>query len=73
MIALLTLAAAHRVTRTRAVGHTLLVVAGTLVVLALGFSSPALGIGGAVLGMDLTLAATLAANLATVHHRAERR
>ena len=73
VIALLILGALHRATRTGAVGHSLLVVTGALVVLALGFSAPALGIGGAVLGMGLTAAATLAANLFTVHHRAERR
>ncbi|TDT42042.1 low temperature requirement protein LtrA [Streptomyces sp. BK208] len=72
-ITLLTLAALHRATRTGALGHVLLVVAGALVVLALGFSAPAVGIGGAVLGMGLAVAATLAANLYTVHHRAGRR
>ncbi|MGW7277466.1 low temperature requirement protein A [Streptomyces sp. NPDC054844] len=73
VIALLILGALHRATRTGAMGHALLVVTGALVVLALGFSAPALGIGGAVLGMGLAVAATLAANLFTVHHRAERR
>ncbi|MEU7030719.1 low temperature requirement protein A [Streptomyces sp. NPDC046275] len=73
VIALLILGALHRATRTGAVGHALLVAAGALVVLALGFSAPALGIGGAVLGMGLAVAATLAANLFTVHHRAEGR
>ncbi|MGA5218498.1 low temperature requirement protein A [Streptomyces cinereoruber] len=72
VIALLVLGTLHRATRTGAVGHALLVAAGALVVLALGFSAPALGIGGAVLGMGLAVAATLAANLFTVHHRAER-
>ncbi|MEU6394543.1 low temperature requirement protein A [Streptomyces sp. NPDC046939] len=71
-IVLLTLGALHRATRTGAVGHSLLVVAGALVVLAVGFSAPAMGIGGAVLGMGLAVAATLAANLFTVRHRAER-
>ncbi|MFF6867121.1 low temperature requirement protein A [Streptomyces ardesiacus] len=73
MMTLLMLGALHRATRTGAVGHALLVLAGALMGLALGFSAPALGVGGAVLGMGLTVAATLAANLVTVRHRAERR
>ncbi|MCM8555136.1 low temperature requirement protein A [Streptomyces sp. STCH 565 A] len=72
-IALLMLGALHRATHTGAVGHALLVVAGALVVLTLGFNAPALGIDGSVLGMGLAVAATLTANLFTVHHRAERR
>ncbi len=71
VIALLMLGALHRVTRTGAVGHALLVGGGALVVLVLGLSAPALGIGGAVLGMGLAVAATLAANLFTVRRRAE--
>ncbi len=71
-IALLMLGALHRATHTGAVGHALLVVAGALVVLTLGFNAPALGIDGSVLGMGLAVAATLTANLLTVHHRAER-
>jgi hypothetical protein len=72
-MALLMLGALHRATRTGAVGHALLVVAGVLVVLALGFSAPALGVGGAVPGMGLAVAATLTANLFTVRHRSEGR
>ncbi|WP_435246515.1 low temperature requirement protein A [Streptomyces sp. NRRL F-5630] len=70
VIVLLTLGALHRATRTGAVGHVLLVVLGALVVLALGFGAPAVGIGGAVLGMGLAVSATLAANLFTVRRRA---
>jgi hypothetical protein len=70
---LLVLGALHRATRTGAVGHALLVVTGALVVLALGFSAPALGVGGTVLGMGLAVAAILAANLFTVRHRSEGR
>ncbi|WP_432160903.1 low temperature requirement protein A [Streptomyces sp. NRRL F-5630] len=70
VIVLLTLGALHRATRTGAVGHALLVAVGALVVLALGFGAPTVGIGGAVLGMGLAVSATLAANLFTVRHRA---
>ncbi|MDQ0792258.1 low temperature requirement protein A [Streptomyces sp. B1I3] len=62
-IALLTLAALHRLTATGTVGHALVVVAGATVVLALGFGAPAVGLGGAVLGMGLAVSATLAAGL----------
>ncbi|MFI8999019.1 low temperature requirement protein A [Streptomyces sp. NPDC053542] len=68
-IVLVALGVLHRLTGTGAVGHQLLVVAGALVVLALGFAAPAIGVGGAVLGMGLALAATLAANLLTICRR----
>ncbi|MGP3975612.1 low temperature requirement protein A [Streptomyces sp. 8N114] len=67
---LLMLGVLHPMTGTGAVGHGLLVVAGALVVLALGFSSPALGLGGAVLGMGLAVAASLTANTMALHRRA---
>lgn len=69
VIVLLLVGVLHRVTRTGAVGHGLLVAAGALVVLALGFSAPVLGVGGAVLGMGLATAATLAANVTVFRHR----
>ncbi|MDJ1131203.1 low temperature requirement protein A [Streptomyces iconiensis] len=68
-IVLLVLAVLHRATGTGAVGHSLLVLAGALVVLVLGFCAPALGIGGTVLGTGLAVSATLAANLITVNRR----
>ncbi|TDD63760.1 low temperature requirement protein A [Actinomadura rubrisoli] len=73
VVAMLVLAVLHRVTRTGAVGHALLVVAGVLVVLALGFSAPSLRVGGAVLGMGLAVGATLAANLFTLRSAGKRR
>ncbi|MFE2749645.1 low temperature requirement protein A [Streptomyces scopuliridis] len=70
-IALPILGLLHRM--TGAVGHALLVPTGALVVLALGFSAPALGVGGAVLGMGLAVSATLAANLFVIRHRHTKR
>ncbi|POX42776.1 low temperature requirement protein A [Streptomyces sp. Ru73] len=69
-VVLVVLGVLHRMTGTGAVGHALLVAVGVLVVLALGFSAPVLGVGGAVLGIGLTVAATLAANLTVFCHRA---
>jgi low temperature requirement protein LtrA len=69
VIALVLLGALHRMTGTGAVGHHLLVAAGAFVVLALAFAAPALGVEGAVLGMGLAVAATLAANLAVFRRR----
>jgi hypothetical protein len=40
-----------------------------LVVLVLALAAPALGVGGALLGMGLAVAATLAANLAVFRRR----
>ncbi|MER7399327.1 low temperature requirement protein A [Streptomyces sp. NPDC000151] len=68
-IVLVALGVLHRLTGTGAVGHELLVAAGALVVLALGFAAPGIGVGGAVLGMGLAVAATLAANLIGIHRR----
>ncbi|MFI9029542.1 low temperature requirement protein A [Streptomyces sp. NPDC053560] len=68
-IVVLVLGFLHWTTGTGAVGHGLLVVAGVLVVLALGFSAPAVGLGGAVLGIGLAVAATLAANLTVFRRR----
>ncbi|MEV6791708.1 low temperature requirement protein A [Streptomyces sp. NPDC051320] len=68
-IVLLLLAVLHRMTGTGTVGHGLLMTVGTLVVLALGFSPPVLGLGGAVLGMGLACAATLAVNVTVARRR----
>lgn len=74
VIVLLVLLLLHRMTGTGAVAHSLLGVAGALVVLVLGLSAPALGMGGTVLGIGLAVSATLAANLfALRHHAAEGR
>ncbi|GHG78449.1 hypothetical protein GCM10018980_77150 [Streptomyces capoamus] len=67
---LVLLGALHRLTGTGAVGHNLLVAVG-VVVLAPAFAAPALGAGGAVLGVGLAVAATLAANLAVFRRRRE--
>ncbi|WP_229376433.1 low temperature requirement protein A [Streptomyces spirodelae] len=67
---LLLLGAVHRLTGAGAVGHGLLVSAGALVVLALGFSPALFGLGGAVFAMGLAVAATLAGNVAALRHRA---
>ncbi|MFE9253247.1 low temperature requirement protein A [Streptomyces sp. NPDC007088] len=61
----------HRLTGAGAVDRQVLVAAACLVVLALGFATPVLGVGGAVLGMGLAVAATLTAGL-FVARRAER-
>ncbi len=63
VVFLLTLMLLHRVARTGAVGHPLLVLAGSIVVLALAFTVPVFGLGGAVLGMGLAVAVTLASKL----------
>ncbi|MFE0764475.1 low temperature requirement protein A [Streptomyces smyrnaeus] len=70
VVVLLLLGALHRITGTGTVGHGLLVVAGALVVLGLGFSPPLFGLGGAVLGMGLAVAATLAATIAALRRGA---
>ncbi|WP_455359443.1 low temperature requirement protein A [Streptomyces sp. SYSU K21746] len=69
VIALPILGILHRMAGAGAVRHALLMPVGALVVLALGFSAPALGVGGAVLGMGLAVSATLAANLFVIRHR----
>jgi low temperature requirement protein LtrA len=69
VIALVVLGVLHRMTGTGAVGHGLLVAVGMLVVLVLALAAPALGVGGALLGMGLAVAATLAANLAVFRRR----
>jgi low temperature requirement protein LtrA len=69
VIALVVLGVLHRMTGTGAVGHGLLVAVGVLVVLVLALAAPALGVGGALLGMGLAVAATLAANLAVFRRR----
>ncbi|MEU3191827.1 low temperature requirement protein A [Streptomyces sp. NPDC006992] len=73
VIVLLVLGVLHRMTGTGAVGHALLVVAGALVVLGLGFSPPVFGMGAAVFGMGLAVAATLTANLVVLRRRAGER
>ncbi|MDT3395189.1 low temperature requirement protein A [Streptomyces sp. B1866] len=67
VLVLLTLYVLHRLTHTGAVGHPLLVIAGAAVVAALALAAPAIGAAAAVLGMGLTVAATLTANLVAVH------
>ncbi|GAA4834285.1 low temperature requirement protein A [Saccharopolyspora rosea] len=69
---LVVLAPLHRLTRSGAVGHGLLVAAGAAVVLALSFTPAVLGLGGAVLAMGVVVAATLAANLAVAQRRGAR-
>ncbi|WP_242888485.1 low temperature requirement protein A [Actinomadura litoris] len=69
VVVLAVLGLLHRLTGTGAVGHGLLVAGGALAVLALGFSPPVLGLGGAVLGMGLAVALTLAANIAVLRRR----
>ncbi|MFD7921397.1 low temperature requirement protein A [Streptomyces sp. NPDC059740] len=64
---LVLLAALHRVAGIGAVSSGPLVTVGALVVLALGFSTPVWGLGGAVLGMGLAAAATLTVNLRVLH------
>jgi len=66
---LLVLTPLHRLTRSGAVGRSVPAVVGALVVLGLAFSPPALGLGGAVFGMGLAVAALLATNLAMIHRR----
>ncbi|MFB7761913.1 low temperature requirement protein A [Streptomyces xiamenensis] len=61
-VVLLLLGALHRMTDAAAVGLWPLL-AGAAAVLALGFGAPLLGPGGAVLGMGVAVAATLAAGL----------
>ncbi|MER6993566.1 low temperature requirement protein A [Saccharopolyspora hirsuta] len=53
----------HRLARTGAVRNFAFVVAGAIVVLALSFSTPLLGLGGAVVGMAVAAAATLVVNV----------
>ncbi|WP_405458875.1 low temperature requirement protein A [Streptomyces sp. NBC_00101] len=72
-IVLLLLGALHRMTGTGGVEHTAVVASGALVVLALGFAGPALHLGGAVLGMGLAVAATVAADTAVLRRRAATR
>jgi low temperature requirement protein LtrA len=70
VVVLLILAPLHQLARTGAVGHRVLVATGAAVVLALGFSPPLFGLDGAILAMGLAVAATLAANLATIRRHA---
>ena len=70
---LLLLAALHRLTNTGAVAHGLLVLVGALVVLALAFTTSALGLGGAVVAMGVAVSATPATNLVLAHRRSPER
>ena len=63
VVVLLVLGVLHRVAGTAALDRALLVAAAAIVVLALGFTAPDLGVGGAVLAMGLAVSATLAASL----------
>lgn len=69
VVFLLVLAPLHRMTGTGAVARNWSVIAGAVAVLALAFSPPVLGVGGAVLGMGLVVSATLAANLLGTERR----
>ncbi|MEU2605237.1 low temperature requirement protein A [Streptomyces albus] len=62
----------HRLARTGAVRHPLLVVAGAAIVPALGCAPPLIGLGPAVLAMGLTVTAVLAADVAALHRAAVR-
>jgi low temperature requirement protein LtrA len=62
----------HRLTGTGALSHGLLTAAGALVVLALGFSPPVFGPGGAVVGMGLAIAATLVSQAMATPRRTRR-
>ncbi|GAA2627402.1 hypothetical protein GCM10009863_47960 [Streptomyces axinellae] len=66
-LVLLLLGALHRVAGTGSRGHLPLLTAGALVVLALGFSPPLFGLGGAVFGLGLAVGAILAAHLVAFH------
>ncbi|MFD6423272.1 low temperature requirement protein A [Streptomyces sp. NPDC060198] len=68
-VVLVLLGALHRMTGTGGAEHTAVVASGALVVLALGFTGPALDLGGAVLGMGLAVAATVAADAAVLRRR----
>lgn len=70
LIVLLLLGGLHRMTGTGGVEHTVVVVSGALVVLALGYATPALGLGGAVLGMGVAVAATVSADVTVLRRRA---
>lgn len=72
VVVLIVLALLHRLAGSGAVGHPLVVLAGAAAVLAWGFSAPAIGLSGAVLGTGLIVAATLATNLAMTDHRQRR-
>ena len=72
IVFLLVLAWLHQLVATGVVGHRLLVLGGAGLVLGLAFTTPILGLGGAVLGMGVTVAATLTVNLATIRRRTRR-
>ncbi|SEG94523.1 Low temperature requirement protein LtrA [Saccharopolyspora kobensis] len=61
-LVMIALGALHRLANTGAVRSSAFVAAGAVVVLALPFSTPLLGLGGAVVGMAVATAATLVAN-----------
>ena len=66
---LLVLAPLHRVARSGAVAHQAVTAGGAVVVLVLAAAAGTLGLGGAVLGMGLAVAATLAVSLVLTHRR----
>ncbi|MFE5074646.1 low temperature requirement protein A [Streptomyces halstedii] len=68
-LVLLVLGGLHRAGGTGVPGHAPLLAAGAAAVLVLGLCSPALGAGGAVLGMGLAMSATLAADLVVLRRR----
>jgi low temperature requirement protein LtrA len=63
------LAVLHRLARTGAVGHPLLLVTGAVITILAAFSAPLLGLGAAVLVMGAAVAAALAANLIVASRR----
>ncbi|MFC4001627.1 low temperature requirement protein A [Prauserella oleivorans] len=62
-VVMLVLAVLHRLTGTGAVERAVLVLAGAVVVLAFAATPPLFGLGGAMVGMGLTVSMTLAGNL----------
>ncbi|MGW1680750.1 low temperature requirement protein A [Saccharopolyspora sp. NPDC002376] len=73
VLVLLALGVLHRLAATGAVRNFAIVVAGAIVLLALPFSTRLIGLGGAVVGMALVLAATLVANRLGIEGSAESR
>jgi low temperature requirement protein LtrA len=68
-VCLLILAVLHRLADTGTVAHPVIVLAGAIVVVALAFSASVFGFDGAILGMGLAVAATLAVNLTLTARR----
>ncbi|MFD0904566.1 low temperature requirement protein A [Actinomadura sediminis] len=70
---LLVLAALQDLVRSGTAVRRLLFPGGAAVAVALGFAAPETGLGGAVLGMGLTVAALVASSTATARRRASHR